>query len=49
MSATVNFTIPGPDAEAFKERIRKEAARKGWSISEFCVEALAEYFRTNRE
>ena len=48
MSASITFTIPGAEeARKFKERIRKEAMDRGISISEYVVEAIAEYMRNH--
>lgn len=45
MSATLNVIIAGPDGSKLKDRIREEATRRGQSVSEFCVEAIAEFLR----
>lgn len=46
MSVPISFTIPGPDAAKLKERIREESMRRGISMSEWLVEAIAEYLRS---
>jgi len=43
MSASLSFTISGPQAEELKERIRSEALRRGQSMSELITEAVSEY------
>lgn len=49
MSTSITFTIRGQqEAEAFKQRIRDEATKRGLSISEFVVEAIAEYLRNEK-
>lgn len=48
MSACMSFTIAGPDAQKFKEKIQKEALRSGMSASELIVESVAEYFRNQK-
>lgn len=45
MSVSITITIPGPDAPKLKKRLWEEAQRRGWSLSEYCVEALAHYMR----
>lgn len=45
MSSPLTITIAGPQAAAFKQKIREEATRRGLSISEMVVEAVAEFFR----
>ena len=49
MSISVTFSIPGKQAPEFKERIRQEARKRGMTISEFVIEALAEFLRNHHE
>lgn len=48
MGTKITFTIAGKEGQAFKKLIQKTASEKGMSVSEFCVEALAEYIRNNK-
>lgn len=48
MSIPLNITIPGKQAQAFKDRIKEEAVRQGISVSEYVVEAIAEYLRNHQ-
>lgn len=45
MSVSVTFTIAGKQALEFKERMQHEALIRGLSMSEWLVEAAAEYIR----
>ena len=45
MSTSITFTVAGPEAEKLKERIRAEAFQRGLSMSEWIVEAIADYLR----
>ena len=48
MSVVMSFTIPGSqDALAFKEKIRALSEAQGISMSEYVVEAIAQYMRTH--
>lgn len=49
MSVSLTFSIPGPDAQAFKDRIQKEATAQGMSMSEYIVESIAEHLRNQKE
>lgn len=44
MSVPVSFTIPGKNAQAFRDRLDEEALSRGISLSELVVHALIEYF-----
>lgn len=45
MSVSLTISIPGKQAQEFKDRIKELAMQKGWSVSELTVEALAEYLQ----
>ena len=48
MSISLTFTIPGgEDALAFKEKIRELSEAQGISMSEYIVEAIAQYMRNH--
>jgi len=47
MSCPLSFTIPGEDALKLKKRIQAEALMRGFSMSEFIVEAIVEYLRNH--
>lgn len=46
MAVTITFSIPGTDAPKFKKRIQDESLKRGLSVSEFLVEAVAEFLRS---
>ena len=45
MAVPLNLTIAGPDAAAFKRKIQAEALKRGLSVSEYVVDAIAEAMR----
>ena len=45
MSVSITFTVAGEAAPQLKERIKEEATKKGMSVSEYIVWALAEHLR----
>jgi hypothetical protein len=45
MSSYLTITIAGKESAKFKKRLEQEARSRGWSLSEMCVEALADYLR----
>jgi len=49
MSVSITFTIPGPQAPDFKAKIKEASAGQGMSMSEYIVEAVAEYMRSHHE
>jgi hypothetical protein len=49
MSVPMTISIPGPQAQAFKDRLQEEARRQGISLSEWVVEACADYLRAHDE
>ena len=49
MSVSLTLSIAGPDAAKLKQRIAKEATDQGLSISEWVVQAIAEYLRKEKE
>ena len=48
MSVSITFTVQGSsDALAFKEKIRELSEAQGISMSEYIVEAIAQYMRNH--
>ena len=45
MSTSITFTIAGQEAEKLKSLIREKATQEGMSVSEWIVQACAEYLR----
>jgi hypothetical protein len=47
LMASITFSIGGQEGPLLKKKIKEEALKRGLSVSEFCVEALAEYLRSH--